>query len=87
MIEIDPMGKIIVGSRDKKYIVLRKGREDALFDFRHVTFEDMIKRLPAMGFTTFEIWTVVPKYKDYDYVINILPDPTSACLGQRVLPA
>lgn len=88
MIEIDPMGKIIVGSRDKKYIVLRKGREDALFDFRHVTFEDMIKRLPAMGFTTFEIWTVVPpKYKDYDYVINILPDPNQRLFGATGSPS
>lgn len=82
LIIVGPMGKISVGSEDKTYIVLRKGREDALVNFENVSFEEMLKRLPAMGFTTFEIWTVVPpKYEKYDYVINILPDPTQRLFG------
>ncbi|MEG0796658.1 MAG: TonB-dependent receptor [Odoribacter sp.] len=82
MISVGAMGKISVGSEDKTYIVLRKGREDALVNFQNVSFEEMLKRLPAMGFTTFEIWTVVPpKYEKYDYVINIIPDPNQKLFG------
>ena len=79
----DPFdGRIYVEAPHKTYIVLRKGREDALFNFGRITFEELIQRLPAMGFTTFEIWTVVPeRYKSYDYVINILPDPTQRLFG------
>lgn len=47
----------------------------------------MLKRLPAMGFTTFEIWTVVPpKYEKYDYVINIIPDPNQKLFGAVASP-
>ncbi|MDR2774332.1 MAG: outer membrane beta-barrel protein [Tannerella sp.] len=82
MVYINPRGKVVVGSEEKKYTVLRKGREDALFNFQNVSFEDLIKKLPAMGFTTFEIWTVMPpKYSQYDYVINILPDPNARLFG------
>lgn len=82
MIHVDDMGMISVGSKGEKYIVLRKGREDALVNFQNVSFEEMLKRLPAMGFTSFEIWTVIPpKYEQYDYVINIIPDPTQRLFG------
>ena len=87
LVSVSPAGKIIVGSEDKTYIVLRKGCEDALFSFRNVKFEELIKKLPAMGFTTFEIWTVVPpKFSQYDYVINILPDPTQRLFGATTSP-
>lgn len=82
MITVGSRGKIIVGSEGKTYIVLRKGREDALLNFENVSFEEMLKKLPAMGFTSFEIWTVVPpKYERYDYVVNIIPDPTQRLFG------
>ena len=79
----DPLNnKIYVESPEKTYIVLRKGREDALFNFSDVRFDEMLQKLPAMGFTTFEIWTIVPeRYKKYNYVINILPDPTQRLFG------
>lgn len=83
LIYIDPFdGKIHVGSQEKTYIVLRKGRRDALFNNPNLTFDEMLQKLPAMGFTSFEIWTVVPaEFAGYDYVINILPDPTQRLFG------
>lgn len=88
LITIDPNGKVIVGDKNKTYIVLRKGREDALFNFQNITFEELIRKLPAMGFTTFEIWTVIPpKYSQYDYVINILPDPNQRLFGMVGAPS
>lgn len=83
LILIDPFDdKIYIESPQKTYTVLRKGRVDAQFSSMGIKFEEMLQKLPAMGFTTFEIWTVVPeRYAGFDYVINILPDPTQRLFG------
>lgn len=78
----DFTGKVYVESQTKSYIVLRNGKADALFTGSSVSFEDMLKKLPALGFTQFEIWQQPPlRYKNYDYVINILSDKKQQLFG------
>lgn len=78
----DITGKIYVESETKTYIVLRNGRIDALFSNSTVTFDQMLEKLPAMGFTQFEIWQQPPlRYQQYDYVINIITDKTQRVAG------
>ena len=75
-------GKVSVESPQKTYIVLRNGREDALFSRSAVSFDVMLEKLPAMGFTQFEIWSQPPpRYAKYDYVINILADKKQRLFG------
>ena len=75
-------GQVSVESPQKSYIVLRNGREDALFSRSAVSFEVMLEKLPAMGFTQFEIWQQPPpRYANYDYVINILADKKQRLFG------
>lgn len=75
-------GQVSVETPQKTYIVLRNGREDALFSTTGVSFEVMLEKLPAMGFTQFEIWQQPPpRYANYDYVINILADRKQRLFG------
>lgn len=78
----DFTGRIYVESREKTYVILRNGKLDALFSNNAVTFEQMLEKLPAMGFTQFEIWQKPPlRYQRYDYVINIITDKTRKLIG------
>ena len=75
-------GKVSVESPQKTYIVLRNGREDALFSRSAVSFDVMLEKLPAMGFTQFEIWSQPPpRYAKYDYVIKNLADKKQRLFG------
>lgn len=56
----DFTGKIYVEAQNKTYIVLRNGRVNALFSNSTVSFDQMLEKLPAMGFTQFEIWQLPP---------------------------
>ena len=82
LIELDEMGDIIVGERGKKFIVLRKGRVDPLLNVQNLSIEEILQKLPAMGFSTIEIWRNPPqRFASYDYVINVLPDPNNRLFG------
>ncbi len=83
MILTDPYdGKIYVESPDRSYIVLRNGRRDAQFNFTGMTFDEVLAKLPAMGFSSLELWTVVPlRFARYDYVINVITDSRNNMIG------
>ena len=65
----------------KTIVILRNGRIDPLFS-GGVSYNEVMRRLPAMGFTDIRILLDKPeKYKDYDYVISVTADKTQRLYG------
>lgn len=82
IIEIMPNGKIIVEDENKTFIILRNGRPDALLNQEAMPYEDVMRKLPAMGFTKIKVINNPPlKYKGYDYVIDIETDASMRLVG------
>lgn len=73
---------------NRKFIVLRNGRRDALFTFKHMKFRDVINKLPAMGFTQIKILFNPPlKYaKEFDVVIDVITDKSQRLYGAAASP-
>lgn len=83
LIERKPNGEILVGTNSSKnYIVLRNGKEDALLRPRTIPLNELLCRLPAMGFKTIRVINNPPlKYSQYEYVVDIVADETSILVG------
>jgi hypothetical protein len=87
MMEVGPDGNIsIKGSKpNPTYIILRNGKKDALLNKDAVPYSDIMKRLPAMGFTKITLMLDPPPlYGDYDYVISVESDKTVSLIGAVV---
>lgn len=73
----------IVAENDprKSIIILRNGRQDALFS-GGVSFNEVMLKLPAMGFTDIRVLLDKPKkYENYDYVISVTADKSQRLFG------
>lgn len=79
----------IVAENDpaKSILILRNGRQDALFS-GGISLNEVLRKLPAMGFINIKILLEKPeKYKQFDYVITITSDKTqrlSGAVGESV---
>jgi hypothetical protein len=81
-INVMPNGKIIVGEPDKKVRVTRNGHIDALFNTNNMSLDDILRKLPAMGFTKIRVMLAPPKkYKDCDYVVDVTADEDVSLWG------
>ena len=65
----------------KSIVILRDGKKDPLFS-GGVSYNDVMRYLPAMGFTQIRILLDKPEeYRDYDYVISVTSDKTQRLFG------
>ena len=79
LIERNIKGDLYVGDEEKKFLVVRNGKVDALFDGN---INDLLKSIPAKGFATVTVMLVPPeRYGDYDYVVNITTDKSAQLYG------
>lgn len=79
MIRQHPNGNIYVDSPDKKFLVVRDGKVDALFSGN---IQNMLKDLPAKGFTTVRLLLAPPeRYGEYDYILDIVSDKSTRLIG------
>jgi len=82
LIHVMPDGRISVGDQDKKFIITRNGRIDALLNVNGMSYDEIIRKLPAMGFTKVRVLTDPPKkYGDVQYVVDIVTDSSVALWG------
>lgn len=79
MIKTLPNGNFFIDSPDKKFLIVRNGKRDALFSGN---VQDILKQLPAMGFSTVRLLLAPPEhYGEYDYVLDIITDKTKRVAG------
>ncbi|MCM1032062.1 MAG: outer membrane beta-barrel protein, partial [Oscillibacter sp.] len=79
LIERNIKGDLYVGDEGKKFLVVRNGKVDALFDGN---INDLLKSIPARGFATVTVLLAPPeRYGDYDYVVNITTDKSAQLYG------
>jgi hypothetical protein len=82
LIHVMPDGRISVGDQDKKFIITRNGRIDALLNINGMSYDEVIRKLPAMGFTKVRVLTDPPKkYGEVQYVVDIVADNSVALWG------
>lgn len=81
MVERLPNGKIYIGNPDVKFLIVRNGKKDILFDDEEMK-DEMLKSLPAKAFSKVRI-ELLPseRYGKYTYVMSIDTDPTSRMVG------
>lgn len=73
------MGDLYVDEPNKKFLIVRNGKKDALFDGN---INNVLKAIPAKGFATVTILLVPPEhYGDYDYIVNITTDKNARLYG------
>ena len=66
---------------EKTIVILLNGKKDPLF-YGGVSYNDVMRQLPAMGYTQIRILLDKPEeYKDYDYVISVTSDKTQRLFG------
>ena len=79
LIERNIKGDLYIEDEGKKFLVVRNGKTDALFDGN---INDLLKSIPAKGFATVTVMLAPPEhYGDYDYVVNITTDKTARLYG------
>lgn len=79
LIERNIKGDLYVEDEKKKFLVVRNGKTDALFNGN---INDLLKSIPAKGFATVTVMLAPPeRYGDYDYVVNITTDKTARLYG------
>lgn len=73
------MGDLYVDQPGKKFLVVRNGKKDALFEGK---INDLLKAIPAKGFATVTVMLVPPEhYGDYDYIVDIATDKSARLYG------
>lgn len=79
MIHRSPAGELYVDEPNKKFMVVRNGKVDALFAGN---LNDILKALPAKGFASVTVLLAPPeRYGEYDYVVSIETDKTNGLYG------
>lgn len=82
MILVDEEGAISVGSTESKYVVTRNGRVDALFKIGDLPLNELLKRLPAMGFSQIRIIKdPPPTFGNVKYQVDIITDKSNSTVG------
>jgi len=81
MIKRLPNGKIYVGDPESSFLVVRNGKEDALFSNKE-SIDEVLKSLPAKAFASVTI-KLMPesRYGNYKYVLSIESDKTNRLFG------
>lgn len=80
LIRHTPLGDLYVDVPDKKFLVLRNGKRDALFSGKNL--DEILKAMPAKGYSAVRV-KLKPseKYEGFDYVIDIETDQTTRLVG------
>lgn len=79
LIKRTPMGDLYVGDLNKRFLIVRNGKKDALFEGN---INDILKAIPAKGFATVTVMLAPPEhYGNYDYVVNITTDKNARLYG------
>lgn len=76
-----PDGRIYVGDPQSSFLVVRNGKEDALFSDKK-SIDEVLKSLPAKAFASVTV-KLMPesRYGDYKYVVSIEADKTNRLFG------
>lgn len=79
LIKRTPMGDLYVDDPTKRFLVVRNGKVDALFEGN---INDVLKAIPAKGFATVTVMLAPPeRYGNVDYVVNITVDKNARLYG------
>lgn len=81
MIGLTPDGKMYVENPNTTFLIVRNGKEDALFD-NGIMRDATLKSLPAKGFSAIKI-KLIPdeRYGNYKYVVSIDTDKKNRIFG------
>lgn len=81
MIGRTPDNKIYVGDPQSSFLVVRNGKEDALFAEKK-NLDEILKSLPAKAFASVKVQLVPEsRYGAYKYILNIETDKTNRLFG------